>query len=83
MNTSCTPEEGAHNPSWPNGLCIIITTTMAHYSVVRSLLRCRYKRDNYGLLSPTGAANYTRYVQKPFALHSPGVYCIYEKGRFK
>jgi hypothetical protein len=24
MNTSHTPEEGAHSPSWPNGLIIII-----------------------------------------------------------
>jgi hypothetical protein len=24
VNTSRTPEEGAHSPSWPNGLVIII-----------------------------------------------------------
>jgi len=24
VNTSRTPEEGAHSPSWPNGLIIII-----------------------------------------------------------
>jgi hypothetical protein len=25
VNTSCTPEDGAHSPSWPNGHIIIIT----------------------------------------------------------
>ena len=24
VNTSYTPEEGAHSPSWPNGLILII-----------------------------------------------------------
>jgi hypothetical protein len=24
VNTSRTPEEGAHDPSWPNGLIIIV-----------------------------------------------------------
>jgi hypothetical protein len=28
VNTSGTPEEGAHSPSWPNGLIIIIIIIM-------------------------------------------------------
>jgi hypothetical protein len=27
VNTAYTPEEGAHSPSWPNGLIISIITT--------------------------------------------------------
>jgi hypothetical protein len=32
LKTSRAPEEGAHSPSWPNGLVIIVIITSEHES---------------------------------------------------
>jgi hypothetical protein len=34
VNTSHTPEEGAHSPSWPNGLIIIVIIIIVNIIII-------------------------------------------------